>query len=573
MKPRSGLQTRFPRLRHSLLLIPIIPYVLLSVIALDLPGLHYDEALEGGLPAVQLLNGQPIAALNGVVVHLGRWTLPLMVQNHIGASQIYAALPFILLGGPEASSLRAMTVVAGLVTLVAVYALTTQLYGRLAAVCTALWLATFASFIFWSRQGVFVTSLAPCFAMCALALGVYWWRARYLWAIGAAGFCLGMAMYSKLSALWLFNGVLGWGMITYGWTVLRAGLRRQPRAAQTPSGITTSAFRQPNAYTVPTAWVVGAAGLLLGVSPLILYNYLSGFATLRTVRSSATSTYLGVDNTQVLDNLWIRIDQAADVIRSGEHLWYLGGSFPNNVALVSVVVACMIILAAWIVDRGRGWRTLLFVPFLGLMVIVQSCFTISALWHTHFAIATPLPAIIFGVAVSRVHLWIMCLGQRWGRQLGSGLLMLAAGAVIITQVSTSWSYLNVLRSSGGLSFHASAIYQLSDSLERHSEQVIALDWGIATQLGYLSGGRMQVEEFYGGYEQTASPAFREELRKRFGQPALYVTHAENQEAFQRRAAFLETVADAGMWAERVDTIHGAEGVPLFEVWRVRPPGG
>ncbi len=241
-----------------------------------------------------------------------------MVQNHIGAIQVYAALPFILIGGPTAASLRAMTVVVGVLTIVAVYWFVAQLHGHIAALYASLWLAVFGSFVFWSRQGVFVTSLAPCFAACALALGVHWHRTQRLWSIGLLGLCVGLAIYSKLSALWLLNGMLAWGVL--------AANRRLPSILR--EWLT---MRRRELLAL-------AAGLLLGTWPLILYNLRSGWATLRVVQLNADRTYLGTSNADVLGNLKIRLEQAADVIRSGDHLWYLGGSFPNSIALVSVLV-------------------------------------------------------------------------------------------------------------------------------------------------------------------------------------------------------------------------------------------
>src|SRR6185436_11171893 len=117
--PGSGFRPWF-------VLAPLIVFLFLASVELDRPGLHYDEALEGGLPAVQLLSGQPISALNGAALRVGGWALPLMVQSHIGAIQVYSALPFIFIGGPSAQSLRAMTVLVGALTIVAVYIFVAQ---------------------------------------------------------------------------------------------------------------------------------------------------------------------------------------------------------------------------------------------------------------------------------------------------------------------------------------------------------------------------------------------------------------------------------------------------------------
>jgi 4-amino-4-deoxy-L-arabinose transferase-like glycosyltransferase len=555
--------------RLGLPLLPVILFLLLASFNLDRPGLHYDEALEGGLPAVQLLNRQPGAVLNNVALHLRGRTLPLMVQNHIGALQVYAALPFIRLGGPTATSLRAMTVVTGAVTILAVYLFVVQIYGQMAAFWSSMWLAAFASFVFWSRQGVFVTSLAPCFAMCAFAAGARWWRTRRLWALGLAGLCAGLAIYSKLSALWLVNGAIVWWLLSTGSTTLRRA-RSNTRAAA--HALVWQGKPRAVAWGLPAvrwpALVVALCGLLLGLWPLILYNLLSGGATFKTIGGSATQTYLGQNNTQVLRNLGTRIGQAADVLRSGDHLWYLGGTYRNNAALASVLVALLILVASCLALKGKDWRVTLFAPFLALMVILQSCFTISALWHTHFAIATPLPAIIFGIGVSYAAAWFAGAGRRFKR-LAPALVSLLAAAVVLSQTLTSVSYLRAVTKSGGLSFHSASIYDLSHFLQTRPEHVVALDWGIAAPVGYLTGGQKQVEELFN--YQPDQPGFGETLRKRFGSEELYITHATNQEAFPYREQFLKDVAASGMWAERVDTFMGANGGAEIEVWRVRQP--
>jgi Dolichyl-phosphate-mannose-protein mannosyltransferase len=534
-------------LRAWLVLAPVALFLLIGSVRIDRPGLHYDEALEAGLPAAQLLAGQPITALNGAALHIGGLALPLMVQNHIGAIQVYTALPFILIGGSTMAALRAMTVVVGALTILAVYLFVAQVYGEVAALYASLWLAAFGSFVFWSRQGVFVTSLAPCFAACALAAGAYWWRTPRLWLFGLVGLCVGLAIYSKLSALWLVNGVLAWGAITAGRRLpglLREWLGRRWRLL-----------------------LAGLAGLLLGVWPLILYNLRSGGATLRVVELNADRTYLGISNADVLGNLKTRLEQAADVVRSGDHLWYLGGTFPNQVALASVLVALLVLLGCCIGEHGRGWRSTLLAPFLVLTVILQSCFTISSLWPTHFAIAVMLPAIIFGVAVGRARVW-WAGDPRRSRWLLRGLVALLPALVLVSQLRTSLSYLNATVASGGRSFHSTAIYDLARFLAARPEHIVALDWGISAPVEYLNGARTPIEELY-GYDQAPPPSFAEDLRKRFGDDALFVTHAENQEAFQRRAAFLRVVADAGMWAEWVNVSVDANGWPIFEVWRVR----
>ena len=564
----SSARLRDRLLRYWLLFAALALYLALAAPQLDLPGLHYDEALEAAAPAALLLNGQSVAIVNNGALRWGDLRLPLMVQNHIGAVQVYAAMPFVALLGPTTVALRTMTVLVGGVTLAAMYMFVAQVYGRTAAGAAALWLAAFPSFVFWSRQGVFVTNLAPCFAACAFASGARWWRVRGVGMAAATGLLAGLAVWSKLSALWLVNGTLVWAAL-----VALAG-SRQP---------TTDNRRWQ------WQWLATLGGFLLGILPVILYNLLTGFATFRAVGGSAATTYLGTSNLDVLANLATRFGQFADVLASGAHLWYLGGPFPNRWALLSVLAALAVIGCALVLRRGRGWQRMLFMPTLVLACIAQSCFTISALWPTHFAIAVWLPAVIVGMAVgtfgngrpttdhrppttdgapNRAGFRVQGsgVGVRWS-VVSSRLAWATLLLIVATQALTSRAYLDAERVTGGFAFHSTAIADVSRFLATRPEPVVALDWGIAAPIEYLTDGTKRVEEFY-GFTPAAPANFAAALRQRFGHGELYVTHAQYQEAFQRRQAFLDAVKAAGLRAETVNVSIRKDGWPMIEVWRV-----
>ncbi|GAC1300808.1 MAG: hypothetical protein NVSMB27_41190 [Ktedonobacteraceae bacterium] len=424
---------------------PLTLFLAFATWRLDVPGLHYDEALEAGLPAVQLLHNQPLPILNQVAWPLFGRHLPVMVQSHIGALQVYAVLPFIRSGGATVIALRSMPVLAGALTLVAVQLFMLVVYGDVAAVWASLWLASFASFIFWSRQGIFVTVLATCLSMWGLALGAVWWRTGRPVAAGAAGGMLGLAVYAKVNAGWLLGGLLLW----WAGTLL---LRRSHHSPAEPTGTEQWRLQRHSLRA-------GGLGLLAGLSPLIWYNLQSGAATLQVVQRSSGATYLGADNRQVFHNLWVRLVQMANVIRSADHLWYLGGSFPNNWALLAVGGALLVVGAS---ARRRGqsaWPRLLLLPVLLASVIIESCFTISALWPTHFAIAVALPAMLVGLGMATLLQWLP-VGTRLGRS-SRVIVLLLAGWLIVTQVWTSGRYLQAAIRSGGVSFHSASISKLS----------------------------------------------------------------------------------------------------------------
>ncbi|RME51215.1 MAG: hypothetical protein D6790_20205, partial [Caldilineae bacterium] len=93
-------------LRRVWLILALGLFLGLAAYQLGLPGLHYDEAKEAGVNAMELLTGAPITAYRGAALRaLGRdW--PLMVQDYIGALNVYLALPFLALTGIGVPNLR-----------------------------------------------------------------------------------------------------------------------------------------------------------------------------------------------------------------------------------------------------------------------------------------------------------------------------------------------------------------------------------------------------------------------------------------------------------------------------------
>ena len=151
-------------------------FLALAAYQLHLPGLHYDEAKEAGLNAMQLVTCQPVTAFREATVQVGPWRLPLMVQDYIGALNVLLALPFLALGGDTVVALRWLPLLIAALTLVLAWRLARRLGGPAAAAATALLLAVNPSFIFWSRQGIFVTNLTALLFMASLLTGLRWWQ-------------------------------------------------------------------------------------------------------------------------------------------------------------------------------------------------------------------------------------------------------------------------------------------------------------------------------------------------------------------------------------------------------------
>ena len=104
--------------RSQLYLVGILLlFLLLSTYNLGLPGLHYDESKEAGLNAVELLTGTPVTAFRNASVPLFGVQVPLMVQDYIGALNVYLALPLLWLTGIGVPNLRALAILTAMTAL------------------------------------------------------------------------------------------------------------------------------------------------------------------------------------------------------------------------------------------------------------------------------------------------------------------------------------------------------------------------------------------------------------------------------------------------------------------------
>jgi hypothetical protein len=199
-------------------------------------------------------------------------------------------------------------------------------------------------------------------------------------------------------------------------------------------------------------------------------------------------------------------------------------------------------------------------------VVIQSPFTPSALWVTHYAILTPVVA--FGLGVS--------LGTLW-RKAGEGRYRWALALLVLAlwgrELSVDVAYHRSLARSGGLGDHSDAVYHLEYWLEIHGKrQPLALDWGISAPVFLLSRGEIAPEEIF-GYENLKSgdAALRVRIAP-YLQDArrVYLFHSPEATVFRGRRETLERMAEsAGKSVRPVATFTERSGRPVFEVVQVR----
>jgi hypothetical protein len=196
-------------------------------------------------------------------------------------------------------------------------------------------------------------------------------------------------------------------------------------------------------------------------------------------------------------------------------------------------------------------------------MVIQSSFTVSDLFITHYAVLLPF---VF-VAVGAIAAWL-------ARQKPLLSLIAVAVALIwwgVGDLQATIQYHGALAATGGHGAHSDAVYDLADHLDAAGyETPLALDWGIAAPIHFLTSGRVRPVEIF-GYERLDVPdeGFDLDLRSSLHDRSIvYLFHVPEDVVFAgRRERFDQLVAEAGL-APRIEAVfHERSGHMLFVVTR------
>jgi hypothetical protein len=520
-----------------------------------MPGLHYDEAKEAGVNAMQMLRRQPVTAFRDAAVQLGPLTVPLMVQDYIGSLNVLLAVPFLAAGGVRPESLRLLPLLIGALTLIPTWFLGQRLGGRLAAILAVFMLAVNPTFVFWSRQGIFVTNIVALIFMSSLLTAIRWWDERRPLDLWSTAFLWGLGIYAKLLFVWAIVA-----MVVVG---LMASIYHR-----TGRGATTS----PRQTHPVRDWMVAAVALVLPLTPLLLFNLQTG-GTLASVFGNLDRSYYGISNAAYGVNLVERLDQIGKLV-AGDHLWYLGGGYGNPLAAWIAAALLALAASAWWTGRRDGSVTARWwlPPLLASLIVAQSAFTVSGLFITHFMLLLPLAPLGAGLAVQAVH-QRETVAPRWRTASILALLL-----VVLWGATDLWltaRYHQSLRETGGRGAHSEATNRMANYLNSFDHLApAALDWGIDAPVRFLTGGRVAPVEVF-GYDRLEAPddGFDARMEPFLRAPgAIFVAHVPEQRVFLGRMERLEQLAAGrGLRLEELSRFDERSGGKLFVIYRATLP--
>ncbi len=528
---------------------------------LNLPGFYYDEALDL-VPMLAVLHGEHAELLRGIGI--GR--LPVMLLDYMGSLGGYITTPFLLLFGSTVTAGRVQPISGSVLTLILMFALTRRWFGLWVASFAALLLAVQPSFVWFSRQGISVTSIMTVFAWASLLLltqstpqgALRLQHGRLPLLLG--GVVLGLGLWAKLPFLW-------WLMMLMVMACVYVFARR--RAGDNWSAILPSANH--------AALLV--LGFCSGAAPLIYYN-VAGLIrdgmphTLALILGSLLrpTQQFGVDNLDFARNLstsWTNFTVYID----GSYFWYNGVTFGNTLALPALALALMsgAVLAFGRPERWRWLACALALP----VAIVMGSFTVSGQWATHFFIISGLPQILLACAA----VWLGERVLRSGRLLRHGrhkaLAAVALTALLLAAPFARDVWVNeqhhfTLAKTGGSGRFSDAVYSVARYLDQqHAAQPIALDWGIEKQIRLLTDDRVRPLEIF-GYTPEPDDAFRARARELLRDPSRsYIVLWDRFAVYNRRAEFTRLANEMGLNVTETHVAHERSGLPVYVVLQAR----
>ena len=574
-------------------------FLAIALHQLHLPGFYYDEALDL-VPMLHVMRGEQPELLRAIGV--GRF--PIMLLDYMGSLNGYITIPFMRGFGAGYMASRAEPIFFSCVTIVLTWLLARRWFGNGVAAVSVLLLAVNPSFIWFSRQGISVTSVMTVFSLGSLLVIGNWLSdstntqhpTKSFVLLLFAGLLLGLGLWAKfLFFRWIAV------LIVMGVIFFFARRRRE----------TEKRSLRMRLVSLSPCLLVLLAGFLLGAAPLIYYN-VAGLVrdgqpwTLALLFNSLLhpTQQFGVNNADFAHNLQKSLDDVR-VFIDGSYFWYNGVPFSNVYAVPALLIAVVVggVLALARVRRtphpsplpagegvmpspfrGRVGEGVRFFALLAAMLtlIVLGAFTVSGLWSTHQFIMLPLPQMIVACAV--VWLSELISSSLTGKKgktktdrisLVSPLFqVLLVSAILALPFSRDlWvneQHHNTLATTGGSGRFSDAVYKLAGWLDENKiNQPIALDWGIEKQVRVLTGDRVRPIEIF-GYSAEADDAFRQRATQLLADESRsYIVLWDRFAVYNRRQAFTEIANAMGKQVVETYIAHEKSGLPVYVVLQAK----
>ncbi len=529
----------------------VLTFLVLGCLWSDYPGVHYDETLFvfASYPRIP-------GSSHFQIDFLGR-PFTVMLMPYVGGLKGWVYRVILHVAPGSAATLRVPVLLFGAISIFLLYQLARRTLGTVAALVAAWLTATDPTYLFTTRLDWGPVVIQRLCLVLGCFLIVRWHQEKQGRFAFAAFFVFGVGLFVKVSFHWLLVGLGVASLIVFPRELWR--------------GIRTRTL------------TLAIAGSLLGAYPFLYYRWLQ----------PAAETSLGVtfetNPQKFLEKYWmlkrsfdgtvlqgwicqLSAEQVADPPDAVARVLYGLGDFQGRLRpswFLPALLASFLLLPLSL--RSRYGPAILFSLVFCVTAWVQM-FVIEAGGSVHHVVLMyPFPHLFVAATVAFLHEGI---ASRISRRAAAPATVAIAGLLVAGNVaSTAHQYGQILRY-GSDTVWSDAIYPLSEYLNAQSAaQVVVIDWGIGSQLRFLSNNKMQqtgVPNVTGDAAEATAV-----LEDWIDKPnILYVAYASDEICPFPRAheLFREMVASRGYELRLERGFADRNGRPIFHVYRLAGAG-
>lgn len=499
-------------------------FVFIGAYNINAPGLYYDEAL--------FVN----AAIGGetdlfVFKRIG--DLPVMLMPYIGALKAWLYYPIFKVFGIDYSTIRLPAILLGALALGLTWKYVHHSFGSTAASIFLIMAAVEPSSIFHSRLDWGPTALMMVFRGGLLLSLAYWFHSGKSKYLLLAITCAGLGTFDKLNFIWIASSAFVAGVLVYPDRFCKSYLLKHKN--------------------------IVIAALAIAVALSIVFVKILGIRLIEEVGITDFGKRISIFLHLLI--LTLRGEGVYQfIIQGGNKAFDL-----HAYALMATSFFALWGIYRGIRDRRLAVRPLVYLALVILFLAIQIFFTKKATGPHHFATFAPLWLIFMAVGLSNA-----LIGFQKHRLVIARALI---GVPIILILSTSMNvnllyHAGVKNSIGNPHWDPASSTQLvSILISNDVNSIVAVDWGIATNVQSLSDNRIRVSDlwpmFNGGLDESQSRWIRSEFMEK---GAVFVLHTEGREAFPAaRRHFMEVARNSGWNLQQIAVIKSIDDKPYIEI--------
>lgn len=499
-----------------------IIFLVLASQNLVLPGVEFDEVLKATV-AMDIVHGRD-TGLNSLKLYGKNFFI--MMNPYDGPVEVYSFIPFYYLSGINLYSMRMSKIFWGLVEVILFFYFAKAFFNKKVAYIATTMFATMPTVIFYSRQGAFVNHLILIPLFFSFISFLKFLKQNKINYFYLGSFFFGIGFTTKLTFWWLILPIL----------------------------LSVYLFKIRLKINLWQAFL-SLSSFCLGAAPIILYNLAFKGYTFKYILTSSPET-----NVHIFSNLILRFKQFILLLNGGLSDFSFGDTFSTYFFIFFSIAFIFIFFYSLKIKNPKLNKTLFFIIFLIITVLLQSIFTVSQLREMHLFILVP-----FSLLIASYFLHILFNKKKI-------IFFILFSLIIFSNILIVFQYYDTLKKTGGIGRMSDAIYDLAEYLEQNRIRYpLAVDWGFTSTIRLITKDQVIPLEIFVPPDRGKDELkiFQKICYEKFKNPNnIYIFPVSAYAQFKRFDAFKKIAEEMNKKVVLEKIFYQRNGEPIYLLYRV-----